>query len=321
MKKIVIVAAALCIPMLFPVNCSKKENGGEKKEAVKGIIVFVSGDVTLSRGDKTTPVSIGLPVDGGDRISTAANSLAVIQITDKNIIRISANSVLEMKSIENNSQVTLYLNKGEVAAKVTRLEKDGSFTVKTPTTLAAVRGTEFSVAVQNGQEKVAVLSGKVAVGIVKENETAPAKETIAEEGKTVVVDTSKKDVTLSVRKIEKEEETVLKKVSSVPLLPELNKAKSGDVDTKKNEIKVIESDDSASSAKTKQERITQLIKETPKNIEQIKEVFDHIDELSLYSGKTVRGAILSRGSVYSVLTTEGVVSVQADQIRQTNVIK
>lgn len=318
MKKSIVSAAVLLMFVSFLPFCSKKE--ASVKE-VKGIIVFLSGDVHLFRKGNALPVTLGLAIDAGDRIETGAGSLAVVQITDKNIVRVAEKTVLEMSTIEQNSQVSLFLQKGEIASKITRLEKNGAFTVKTPTTVAAVRGTEFSVAVQDGKEKVAVLSGKVAVGLTKDADQADKKETIADSGNTVVVDTVKKEPAVSVRKIEKDEEATLKKVSEVQLLPELSKTQTGDVDVRKNEISKIEADKNETPAQTKQEKITQLIKEKPKSIEQIKEVFDHIDELSLYSGKTIRGAIISRGTEYSVLTTEGVVKVPADKIRQTNIIK
>jgi hypothetical protein len=46
--------------------------------------------------------SLGLPFDGGDRISPE-----VIQVIDRSIISIFAKSVLEMKLAENSSPVTL----------------------------------------------------------------------------------------------------------------------------------------------------------------------------------------------------------------------
>ena len=59
----------------------------------------------------------------------------------------------------------------------------------------------------------------------------------------------------------------------------------------------------------------------PKTIERIREVFSRIDEVSLYSGKVIQGAVISRGATYSILTTSGVVNVPESQVRTVKVVK
>ena len=153
------------------------------------------------------------------------------------------------------------------------------------------------------------------------------KQNIADEGKTVVVNTSGEQPTVEIREAEKEETEPARRVSEVQLLPDLNKAGSGEIDRKRQEIDVIESSKSAVAPKptvlqgTKEEKIKQLIAETPKSIEQIKEVFERIDEVSLYSGKVIKGAIITRGMTYSILTTGGVVNIPESQVRTVKVVR
>jgi hypothetical protein len=46
-----------------------------------------------------------------------------------------------------------------------------------------------------------------------------------------------------------------------------------------------------------------------------------VDEITLYNGKVFRGAVMSRGETYRVLTTEGIVMIPRSQIKMVKPLK
>jgi hypothetical protein len=269
----------------------------------------------------------GNSVREGDRILTGERSLLVIQISDRDIVRVSSNSVLEIRSIVNGSDVKLFLEKGEVISKVSRLEKNENYMVQTQTVIAGVRGTEFSVSTSAKEERVAVLKGNVAVNYVLEEKKLQKNETIAAGGNTVIIKKISDNNLMETIAITKEEQVNIKKISDIEPLPDLNNIKREELDKKQDLILKIEKElakempanDEMKGVKAA--KIRQLIKEKPKSLEQIKEVFERIDEISMYSGKVISGAIIARGDVYSVLTTDGVIAIPESEVRAVKILK
>lgn len=58
-----------------------------------------------------------------------------------------------------------------------------------------------------------------------------------------------------------------------------------------------------------------------RKIEDIKEVYNRIDKVYLYSGEVVSGAIIERGETYSILTTGGIVKVSRKDIQSNEIIR
>lgn len=308
--------------VIFAAGCSKTAPSA----SISGCVVFIKGSVTVTRGASPSVPAVGFPINENDVVETGAESIAVIQLSDRDVLRISPESKMIMSSIVRSDKIRLRLEKGELASKVTKLSKGDVFEVHTPTVVAAVRGTEFAVSVTPKEEKISVLTGKVEV-TGAEGKEAAVKQNTADAGKTVVVNASGPQPTVEIRDASGDETDSARKASGVQLLPDLNRTDGGALDLKRREIDVIESAESAEAPKpaalqgTKEEKIRQLIAEKPASIDQIKEVFERIDEVSLYSGRVIRGAIISRGTTYSILTTGGVVNVPESQVRTVKVVR
>jgi len=135
-----------------------------------------SGNVTVAVGDvKVTPpgggaaqeLKAGDVVAAGSTVKTGADSRAVIVMTSKSAIRIAANSevlVEEMKESDTEPKVMIDLKNGSLGA----LLKPGAgaemdFKVKTPSGIAAARGTFFAVVVEDGKGFAQVKEGKVEI--------------------------------------------------------------------------------------------------------------------------------------------------------------
>lgn len=77
-------------------------------------------------------------------------------------------------------------------------------------------------------------------------------------------------------------------------------------------------DPSAEKAEDEQKvKKKDIIKEEthPKTLEDIREKYGQIEELVLFNGIAIQGAVLSRGNIYRVYTLKGVLTVPSDKIK------
>jgi len=134
-----------------------------------------SGKVTVSVGEvKVTPpggaaaaLAAGDLVAVGSTITTGAGARVVIVMTAKSAIRIGANSsvvIAEIVETATPPKVTLDVKNGSLGA----LLKPGAgaemdFKIKTPSGIAAARGTYYAVVVENGKGYAQVKEGKVEI--------------------------------------------------------------------------------------------------------------------------------------------------------------
>ncbi len=365
-------AVTLAVFTLLVSGCSDSgkttaDSAGEAVEHLKGVITFQIGDVQVQRPDQDfSPLSITDKVTKGDVIRTGANSQVTIQISDMAVVKILANSLVEVQALFGKDNGAIYAKDGKVLTKMNKLAKGKSFDVKTPTAVASVRGTEFMASVENGNSTVAVKEGKVAVRMRKEQPADavsadkladdmaidPAadefigEEIILEKGKAAEV--SEEDVVnaeeqikkteklkeegkevpeeekseIKIREMAKSEELTIEKVSIVAVVPEPEKkTKEELVEIQKPVVEKEKKIDNTIKAEEKKEDVQKLIQKENRTEKEIKQVFQRIDEISLYNGRVVRGAIINRGRTYSVLTTNGTIKVPESQIKSVRVIR
>lgn len=135
-----------------------------------------SGNVTVAVGDvKVVPpdggaekaLKAGDVVVAGSTVKTGADSRAVIVMTAKSAIRVAANSefvVEEMKESETEPKVVLDLKSGSLGALLKpNAGAEMDFKIKTPSGIAAARGTYFAVVVEDGKGFAQVKEGKVEI--------------------------------------------------------------------------------------------------------------------------------------------------------------
>ena len=160
-KKIIFLAVLLSL--LIFCGCGKRET-----VASKGIVNGVIGSVIIKQNNKTSQAKVGDFIVAGMTIEVGEKSLMDIHL-NKNMIRLFENTVifidtLDLNAVTDVEQTELNLEKGEVLSKIAKkMTENDSFRVRTPTTVAAVRGTEFSVLMRDDKVKVSCISGKVRV--------------------------------------------------------------------------------------------------------------------------------------------------------------
>lgn len=205
---IVLAAAA------FQTSCTKKVPN-------RALATFVIGTVTFERpGSAAAAVAHGREFLKGDRVITGAQSLLVIQVGEASVIQVGANTRVEIAALMEGGNTRYILESGKVLARVRPLAKGESYTVQTKTSIAAVRGTEFGVSLEQGRPVVAVHDGTVAVARVVDQ--APGAEKTVEKGSAALVAES-----ITTRPVTVSETRDYEEFKKVPLISGISK-KSGD---------------------------------------------------------------------------------------------
>ncbi len=154
MKKLCLVCMCMIISSVY--SCSKE------KVDEYAMITFMIGDVKRNNA----AVEIGEIIKEKDEIITAADSFCDVKIGDS-IIRIKEGSKVVISNIirkDNSESTTLGLDVGKMLCKPKKLIKSESFIVKTPTAVAGVRGTNFSVEADAMKTtRIKVFDGKIQI--------------------------------------------------------------------------------------------------------------------------------------------------------------
>lgn len=147
--------------------------------------------IKRARNVQTKLLKANMPIRVGDEVSTR-NGTALIQFADGSLLRLEENSTLmfnKMSHYGNTGMVDtqLRLKKGSLSTDVKPLVKGSRYEIKTPSAVAAVRGTEFRLNVsENGDNtKLEVLEGLVEFShehgstLVSEGQGAEIKRGVA----------------------------------------------------------------------------------------------------------------------------------------------
>lgn len=198
-------------------------------EIPAGKIIKLKGLVEVIRSGSQTaePASIGASLNVGDTITTGTDGGASILLRDESMVQLNKDSNFTLKEVEKKAgwlkmrkvgaklkgNPSLYqLNKGE--AWIRNKDKDSSFEVKTPTSVAGVRGTDLDIKVeQDGATTLTVMEGMV----IAKNEFGSVDVAAGEQAVTKPGSAPVKKVLVST------EETVQWTISIPPLL-DLSKA-------------------------------------------------------------------------------------------------
>lgn len=133
----------------------------------EGLVSYVSGIVDIYSGGEWIPAEIGDLVTVNESIRTEEGSSCELQFGKTAVIRIQEKTEVALSRISltpEANKVGIAMVAGTVLAKVEKLSRQDSFSVRTQSAVCGVRGTEFSVSAEEGQETIlAVKTGSVAV--------------------------------------------------------------------------------------------------------------------------------------------------------------
>lgn len=144
-----------------------------KTDALSAKVTSFRGNVTIGQG----PARIGMVIGEGLRIATGANSALSFRLTDGSAVTLpslSAVRIVRLRKVllTNRVQRVLTLETGRSQTQVTP-SRDGStsFEIRTPVSVAAVRGTDFRVAYSEGEQAATAEVLKGAVGVAGKDGT------------------------------------------------------------------------------------------------------------------------------------------------------
>lgn len=127
----------LAVMLVSASFCSKPP---ENKQSVSAIFIKGKAAVISSAGEH--PLKKGDVLNSGDVISTGEKSAVIIETGSiSGQLEIQSNSKLKVESTLKGYE--FFLEAGNVWISVNKLSKDQEFKLKTPTTVAGVRGTKF----------------------------------------------------------------------------------------------------------------------------------------------------------------------------------
>ncbi len=165
-RPVLAILAAAALLAAVPVRADEAAESG----SVDARVVTAEGEVFVYAGDAPddgAPVAASeqAPLQAGDRIHTGDDGRAEIGLEGDSILELGPNSDFTVNALDS-AEPAFTLGWGRLIAKIKTLAEGRRLVVRTPTAVAAVRGTEFAVDVaeDEGGTHVAVFDeGKVAV--------------------------------------------------------------------------------------------------------------------------------------------------------------
>ena len=138
-----------------------------KQQPKPAEIKSVAGSVQIKRAgfSRYETLKPGMQIRVGDEIMTRQGSV-VIQLADGSIIRLEEQSSLIFNRLSHFGKTgmvdtQLRLNKGSLTTDIPPLVKGSRYEIKTPSAVAAVRGTEFRLSSDANGSQLEVLEGVV----------------------------------------------------------------------------------------------------------------------------------------------------------------
>ncbi len=127
-------------------------------------ISFMAGDVKVVKGGKAAPAGFQMELNSGDVIKTGRGAFADISYDDGTVVKVKENSSVTIGNKNEQGSEAVSVTSGIINAKFAKLQKDSVRKVYTPTTVCAIRGTEFDVAVgESADSKVQMTEGSLEV--------------------------------------------------------------------------------------------------------------------------------------------------------------
>lgn len=143
-----------------------------------GFITYFEGEVFIHRNNTIIEAEFGMSVFQKDVLVTKSNSLLIIQLNQRGELKLKEDTILVLDNMDKDT--SLVLNQGSVFSRVNKLVNK-TFSIRTPSMVAGVRGTEFFVAYGRTIETepdvwLCVNEGSVDVSITKTGESVLVKE-------------------------------------------------------------------------------------------------------------------------------------------------
>jgi hypothetical protein len=228
-------------------------------------ISTISGKVQVFHNDQWLDAHENMELQINDKVKTLENSYAVLIMNDKTTIWVKQDSEMQVTSIGENSYFDLFF--GKIRAKVTKLSGNKKFKVKTPVSVASIRGTDF---VTSSEGDLTVLEGQIHYSDAMEQKF----EEVAQ-GFLAQIDPAGNLVS---RQLSPDELNVI--------VNEWDAMKGGNLQkTENNTEEKSKKDDKSASLR---QELRDMVLEVKAQINQTREITNEIKDSDLSTGRTLR---------------------------------
>ncbi len=121
-----------------------------------GVVKVSQGAVQLERDGRAVPATVGMGIRASDTLRTGADGSAGVTFADNSLVSVGPNTVFAIDKYRFDSTTHAgefegSLKKGKLAAVSGKMVKQTpeSMKIRTPSSVMAVRGTEFVVSVDD----------------------------------------------------------------------------------------------------------------------------------------------------------------------------
>jgi len=171
------IRALFLITVFFLAGCqqAKQEQPAPPSQPVmpsgrvEARLTYLEGSVSFTRDKARLPAELDMALLSGDTVETGKDAQAEVTFDDSSTLDLDPEtrfgiSELAKDSASGQRTVKTNLLSGELQARIAKLAQNSTFEIESPTSVAAVRGTEFIMAYRPGQPtQVTVLIGRVGV--------------------------------------------------------------------------------------------------------------------------------------------------------------
>ncbi len=147
--------------------------------ATKPAVLTAGNAVKVTRQDKILVGYAGMPLHGGDELSTGAFGTALVTFADSSSARLAGGTRITVLQsfIDGHSAAPLYTLVRQIRGDATYTVNHGSrFDVATPAATAGARGTQYRIKVSGnrpGDSELYVIEGKVVLTTTAKSGLAP----------------------------------------------------------------------------------------------------------------------------------------------------
>ena len=283
-----------------------------------GVFTFIRGTVSVNGN----AAKVGSKVSAAETINVGEKSGAVLQFANHAQLTLGAGTTIQVTQLMNGSDgkpaININQESGSTFSKV--LAKGADYKMSTPTLVAGVRGTSFSVSIDaQNKNRVAIklLNGKIEATSVSTTSAEAAKPVVLEAGQKIVAD--EKSVQ-AVEQISASERTALEQLESIKVVESKDLAGLSD----SPEAASVEMAAGVEAIMTKPEESALLpsateqpaaVKVLPLTIDQLKEKYGRLSKVTTNDGKTYIGSFSQKGGYIEVITTSGTVKIQSNNVQ------
>lgn len=163
-------------------------NLGKKPAAV---VIYKSGKAQYARAQENTwkEIMIKLGLYSEDQVKTGPLSTVHLQLSNMTILRLQPETFIIVNKVDKSGKETIFtLQEGRLQAQVENMRKSGGqLAIRTPSAVAAVRGTVFELSASKKESGLACHEGQVDVSAQKVTVAVPqGMGTFVEKGKAPV---------------------------------------------------------------------------------------------------------------------------------------